>query len=61
MPVSKPMQMFAVRLTEEERSQLERIAAERNVTLSYAIREGIKAYARELAERGGVGGRVAAS
>jgi len=60
MPVSKPMQLMAFRLTEEERSQLERLAAERKVTLSYAIREGLRLYAREaVAER--VGGRVAAS
>lgn len=42
MPLSKPMQMFAVRLTEEERANLERYAAERKITLSYAMREGLK-------------------
>ena len=60
MPVSKPMKLFAVRLSEEERLNLERIAAERNVTLSYAIREGIKIQIRELAERD-AGGRFVAT
>jgi len=61
MTVSKPMQMFAVRLTEEERAQLDKIAAERHVTLSYAVREGIKLYAREIVAEHGAGGRVATS
>jgi predicted transcriptional regulator len=50
MPISKPMQVFAFRLTDEEKANLERIAAERRVTLSYAIREGLKLYARERSE-----------
>ena len=51
MPISKPMQMFAVRLTAEERERLEQIARERHVTLSYAVREGLRLYAQDWAER----------
>lgn len=60
MPVSKPMQVFAFRLTDEEKANLGRIAAERNVTLSRAIREGLKLYTQERRDRDN-GPRVIAS
>lgn len=50
MPLSKPMEVFAVRLPEDERENLRRIVAERNVTFSYAIREGLKFWVAELAD-----------
>jgi predicted transcriptional regulator len=56
--LSKPMQMFAVRLTDEERAQLERVARERKVTLSYAIRQGLKLYLEDWSDRGEVGREV---
>ncbi len=45
--VSKPMQVVALRLTEEERAKLQRIADERRVTLSWVIREGARLYAED--------------
>lgn len=53
MSLSKPMQLVAFRLPAEERTRLEQIATARNVTLSYAIREGLKLYAREWAQERG--------
>jgi hypothetical protein len=43
---------MSFKLTAEERAALERIAAERDVTLSHAIREGLRLYAQEWRERG---------
>jgi predicted transcriptional regulator len=51
MAVSKPMQLMAFRLSEEERARLEAIAQERDVTLSDAIREGLQLLAED-ARRG---------
>jgi predicted transcriptional regulator len=45
--VSKPMRVVALRLTEEERARLQRIADDRRVTLSWVIREGARLYAED--------------
>lgn len=42
--VSKPMKLVTVWLTEEEKAKLDEFARERDVTLSYAMREGLKLY-----------------
>jgi predicted transcriptional regulator len=47
MPVSKPMQLMAFRFSEEERETLERIARERNVTMTYVVKEGLRLYAQD--------------
>lgn len=61
MPVSKPMQLVALRLTEDERANLERLAAERDVTMSWVLREGLRLYAQDARDLLGAGvGRVAA-
>jgi hypothetical protein len=65
--ISKPMQVVALRLTEEERVKLQRIADENDVTLSWVIREGAKLYADDLAKwleerrnaKGSIGDRLA--
>lgn len=59
MPVSKPLQMFAVRLSDEDRALLEAKAAERHITLSHAIREGLRLYCQEARDAVQVGGQVA--
>ena len=38
--ISKPMQVMALRFTDEDRERLQRIADEYDVTLSWVIREG---------------------
>jgi Ribbon-helix-helix protein, copG family. len=66
--VSKPMQVVALRLTEDERERLQKIADENDVTLSWVIRQGAKLYAEDLStwlkERkrteGDIGQRLAA-
>ena len=64
--ISKPMQAFAVRLSEEERATLQRIADEHDVTVSWVLRQAAKFYAEDVGEwldqrmgKGGVGGRIA--
>jgi predicted transcriptional regulator len=64
--ISKPMKAFAVRLTEEERAVLERIAEEHDVTLSWVLRQAAKLYAEDVGDwldermgRGGAGGKIA--
>jgi hypothetical protein len=64
--ISKPMQVVAVRLTEEERAKLQRVANEHDVTLSWVIRQGAKLYAEDLAKwldertrKGPIDGRIA--
>jgi hypothetical protein len=42
--VSRPMKLVTVWLTEEEKATLDRLAKEEDVTLSKAIREGLKLY-----------------
>lgn len=60
MPVSKPMKTasYLLRLSPDEKARLEQLAAERDVTLAYALREGARLYLEDARERGG---RVAAS
>jgi hypothetical protein len=41
---SRPMKLVTVWLTEEEKAKLDEYARERHVTLSYAMREGLKLY-----------------
>jgi predicted transcriptional regulator len=45
--MSKPMKLVALRLDEEEKLHLQELAAQRNVTLSYALREGARLYLGE--------------
>lgn len=42
MPVSKPMKLMTLRIPEEEKARLERLAADQHITLSHALREGAK-------------------
>ncbi len=51
MPVSTPLRIMSFKLTQAERARLEEVARERDVTLSEAIREGLKLYAQEWRER----------
>lgn len=50
MGLSRPMKTAAymLRLTPEEKEQLERRAAEQHITLALAFREGAKLYLRDL-------------
>lgn len=50
MPPSKPLRMFAVRLSEEDRARLEEIAGARKLTLSEVMREGLRLYAQDAVE-----------
>jgi hypothetical protein len=45
--ISKPMQLVALRLTEDERDRLQRLADEHRVTLSWVLREGARLYAED--------------
>jgi len=42
--VSKPMKLVTVWFTEEEKAFLDKLAQDEDVTLSKAIREGLKLY-----------------
>ncbi len=59
MPTSAPLKtaMFTLRLSPEEKADLERKAADRNLSLSEALRDGARAYLDEL--RPAPGGRRA--
>lgn len=66
--MSKPMEVVAIRLTEEERDRLQRLADEHRVTLSWVLREGARLYAEDACRwledreaREGRDGRLAAS
>lgn len=41
------MKLIALRLDEEEKRRLQQLAAERHITLSYALREGARLYLEE--------------
>jgi predicted transcriptional regulator len=60
--VSRPMKLVTVWLTEEEKATLDRLAKEEDVTLSKAIREGLKLYFEDakdwIEERQGDAGRA---
>jgi hypothetical protein len=60
--VSKPMKLVTVWLTEEEKATLDRLAKEEDVTLSKAMREGLKLYFGDakdwIEERQGEPGRA---
>lgn len=51
MSVSKPLQLFTIRLDADEKKRLQQLAAERHITLSYAIREGVRLYLNEQSAR----------
>ncbi len=51
MAVSTPLRIMSFKLTQAERARLEEVARERDVTLSEAIREGLKLYAQEWREK----------
>lgn len=42
--VSKPMKLVTVWFTEEEKARLDELAREQEITLSRALREGLKLY-----------------
>jgi len=44
LPVSKPMKIMTLRISEDEKERLDQLARDRNVTLSMALREGAKLY-----------------
>jgi predicted transcriptional regulator len=44
VPLSKPMKLICLRLDEDEKARLQELAAERNLTLSYVLREGARLY-----------------
>ena len=44
MPYSKPMKMITLWMTPEEKAMLEEVARDADVTLSHALREGLKLY-----------------
>ena len=44
MPYSKPMKMITLWMTPEEKAMLEEVARNADVTLSHALREGLKLY-----------------
>ena len=48
--ISTPMQVVALRMTEEERATLQKVADETGLTLSYVLRQGAKLYAQDLAK-----------
>lgn len=51
MPVSTPMKLCTYRMSEAEKKRLQQLAAERNITLSYAIREGLRLYLEEWSSK----------
>ena len=51
MPVSKPMKLLTLRLDPDEKARLEQLAAARNITLSYALREGARLYLDEFSAK----------
>jgi hypothetical protein len=51
VPLSKPMRMVTFKFTDEEKAALERLAAERNVTMTWAVKEGIRLQLEDLAAK----------
>jgi predicted transcriptional regulator len=47
---SKPMKLVTVWLTEDEKATLDELAEEQKITLSYALREGLKLYFDEACD-----------
>lgn len=41
---SRPMKLVTVWMTEDEKAMLDALAEEQKITLSYALREGLKLY-----------------
>lgn len=57
-PISAPMRIMTLRISDEEKARLEQLAQRHNVTLSYALREGAKLYledARSAVSKAGAG------
>jgi predicted transcriptional regulator len=61
VPVSTAMKLCTYRMSEAEKKRLQELARERNITLSYAIREGMRLYLEEwsVRDRSDAGERVA--
>ena len=57
MPVSKPMKLISLMFDQDEKAQLEKLARERNISLSHAIREGARMYLSEWRDRESAEGR----
>jgi hypothetical protein len=47
VPLSKPSTIVALRMTEQEREALARLAHEQHVTMSSLIREGLRLFAED--------------
>jgi predicted DNA-binding protein len=62
MPYSKPMKLVTFWLTEEEKVRLDELTKDQDITLSYAMREGLKLYFEDakdwIEERQGEGRRA---
>jgi hypothetical protein len=52
MTISKPLEVMSLRLSPEDRSNLERIARERHLTLSEVLREGLHLLAQDAVSTG---------
>ncbi len=63
MALSAPMKLTALRMSEDEKRRLTALAKKRNVTLSYALREGARLYLEDArhALKSEDGERVAAT
>lgn len=48
MPTSKPSTIVALRMTEQERDALMRLAHEQHVTVTWLIREGLRLFAEDV-------------
>ncbi len=48
MPSSKPSTIVALRMTEQERDALMRLAHDQHVTMSWLIREGLRLVAEDV-------------
>jgi hypothetical protein len=58
VPISKPLEVMSLRLSAEDRAQLQQLAADRHLTLSEVLREGLKLYAEDVRESTSGGDRV---
>jgi predicted transcriptional regulator len=50
VPLSKPMKMVTVRMTDDERDALMRLAEDQQVTMTWVIREGLRLFASDVDE-----------
>lgn len=49
MPISKPLQVMSLRLSQDERERLEQLAADQDLTLSQVMRQALGLYAEDAA------------